>query len=70
MEKTDARCSQTLREQNKPYPRTCERCGLGPCSENHTTTDFPILPCRKCGKMDRPQFDGICNDDHCGQFDE
>ena len=24
-------CQQKLREAGKPYPRTCERCGLGPC---------------------------------------
>lgn len=24
-------CSQTLREQGKPYPRTCAVHGLGPC---------------------------------------
>jgi hypothetical protein len=23
-------CSYVLREQNKPYPRTCKICGLGP----------------------------------------
>ncbi len=32
---------------------------------NRDTTDFPKKPCRQCGKMDRPQFNGICNDDHC-----
>ena len=24
-------CSIQMRFQNKTYPRTCERCGLGPC---------------------------------------
>jgi hypothetical protein len=24
-------CSQMLREQGKPYPRTCPECFLGPC---------------------------------------
>lgn len=24
-------CSQSLRAQGKPYPRTCAVCGLGPC---------------------------------------
>jgi len=24
-------CNETLRLQNKPYPRTCKKCGLGPC---------------------------------------
>lgn len=34
--------------------------------ENRDTTDFPNYPCRLCGKKDRPQFEGICNDGHCG----
>jgi len=24
-------CNETLRAQGKPYPRTCKKCGLGPC---------------------------------------
>lgn len=63
-------CSRDLQQKGQPFPITCPTCGLGPCSENHSTTDFPSRPCRTCGKMDRPQFDGICNDGHCGQFDE
>ena len=27
----DRTCSITLRLQGKPYPRTCKKCGLGPC---------------------------------------
>ena len=27
----DSTCSTTLRLQGKPYPRTCKKCGLGPC---------------------------------------
>jgi len=27
----DSTCSDTLRLQGKPYPRTCKKCGLGPC---------------------------------------
>ena len=26
-------CSNALRIQHKPYPRTCKKCGLGPCVE-------------------------------------
>ncbi len=26
-------CMKRLREQNMPYPRTCMKCGLGPCRE-------------------------------------
>lgn len=24
-------CNETLLLQNKPYPRTCKKCGIGPC---------------------------------------
>lgn len=24
-------CTETLKAQGKPYPRTCQKCGLGPC---------------------------------------
>lgn len=34
-------------------------------SDNYDTTDFPAKPCRQCGKTDRPQFHGTCNDGHC-----
>jgi hypothetical protein len=27
----DSTCSETLRAQGKAYPRTCKKCGLGPC---------------------------------------
>ena len=37
---------------------------------NSDTTDFPKRPCRQCGRMDRPQFEGICNDDSCSHFDK
>jgi hypothetical protein len=29
----DSTCSNALREQGKAYPRTCKKCGLGPCIE-------------------------------------
>lgn len=38
-----------------------------PKAENQDTTEFPTKPCRICGKKDRPQYKGICNDDHCSQ---
>lgn len=28
-----AKCSERLRRQGVPYPRTCQQCGLGPCRE-------------------------------------
>jgi hypothetical protein len=27
----DSTCNETLRVQGKAYPRTCKKCGLGPC---------------------------------------
>jgi cytochrome c5 len=27
----DSTCSETLRAQGKAYPRTCRKCGKGPC---------------------------------------
>ena len=29
----DNTCNNALREQGKAYPRTCKKCGLGPCVE-------------------------------------
>ena len=29
----DSACSNALRAQGKAYPRTCKKCGLGPCVE-------------------------------------
>lgn len=29
-------CSHQLRAQNRPYPRTCTDCGLGPCKETRS----------------------------------
>jgi hypothetical protein len=29
----DSTCSNALRAQGKAYPRTCKKCGLGPCIE-------------------------------------
>ena len=29
----DSTCSNALRIQHKAYPRTCKKCGLGPCVE-------------------------------------
>lgn len=35
---TESTCSETLRQQGKPYPRTCRKCGLGPCIGKPVTT--------------------------------
>lgn len=32
-------CQQALRLQGKPYPRTCEVCGLGPCKDKRAVAD-------------------------------
>ena len=38
-------CSKTLREQGKPYPRTCAVHGLGPCIDG-----TGAVKCSRCGK--------------------
>lgn len=34
-------CQQELRRQGKPYPRTCQDCGLGPCK--HPVQPHPAI---------------------------
>jgi hypothetical protein len=34
-----AECNQVLKEQNKPYPRTCAQCRLGPCRERPSAAE-------------------------------
>ena len=34
----DTNCTRIMREQGKAYPRTCPRCGLGPCAYIPLTT--------------------------------
>tara|TARA_R110000822_G_scaffold35007_9_gene98889 strand:+ start:93 stop:806 length:714 start_codon:yes stop_codon:yes gene_type:complete len=49
----DSTCSTTLRLQNKPYPRTCKKCGLGPCiaqptaqlEQEHDTSSTHLAHC-------------------------
>ena len=38
---------------------------IDPDPTNYDTTDFPRKGRRQCGKRDRPQFRGVCNDDRC-----
>lgn len=33
-----ADCNEVLRAQGLPYPRTCARCGLGPCPDRTRPT--------------------------------
>lgn len=44
---------------------TTDHSKTKPDPTNYDTTDFPRKGCRQCGKRDRPQFKGTCNDDHC-----
>ncbi|CAB4240695.1 hypothetical protein UFOVP38_60 [uncultured Caudovirales phage] len=37
----DSTCSATLRSQGKPYPRTCKKCGLGPCVAKLVAQSLP-----------------------------
>ena len=41
---------------------------VAPDPSNTDSTDFPMKGCRQCGKRDRPQWKGTCNDDECSQF--
>lgn len=35
-------CNKTLRDLGQPYPRTCAKCGLGPCiGEPGLVTELP-----------------------------
>lgn len=46
-------CSNALRSQGMPYPRTCKECGLGPCKHLATlSADHPKLP-------EYPQSEGL-----------
>lgn len=33
-------CQQDLKAAGKSYPRTCQKCGLGPCRD-HLTSTYP-----------------------------
>ena len=37
----DSTCNETLRTQGKAYPRTCKKCGLGPCVGKPTSDITP-----------------------------
>lgn len=42
-----------------------ESSQVAPDPTNEGTTDFPRKGCKVCGKRDRPQYKGTCNDDNC-----
>jgi hypothetical protein len=43
-------CSDTLRLQGKAYPRTCKKCGLGPCTGKPLAQPEERNFCQRCGK--------------------
>ena len=43
-------CSDTLRLQGKAYPRTCKKCGLGPCTGKLVAQPEERNFCPRCGK--------------------
>jgi hypothetical protein len=48
-------CNETLRAQGKAYPRTCKKCGLGPCvgKPKSDTTLLSPRPCPTCEALAR-----------------
>lgn len=38
---------------------------VAPDANNTDCTDFPRKGCKICGRRDRPQWDGQCNDGSC-----
>jgi hypothetical protein len=42
----DSTCNETLRAQGKAYPRTCRKCGLGPCIGAPAA---PVVDCHATG---------------------
>jgi len=36
-------CQRILMHKGQPYPRTCAKCGLGPCNESLTATEAARL---------------------------
>ena len=40
----DSTCNETLRVQGKAYPRTCKKCGLGPCVGKPKSVTTPPAP--------------------------
>jgi len=48
----DSTCKDTFRAQGKAYPRTCKKCGLGPCiGKPKQEQDEPVACwCHKCNE--------------------
>jgi len=59
----DSTCSNTLRAQGKAYPRTCKKCGLGPCVElAQQALDKMAENARELGL----DYEPVCNKDPQG----
>jgi hypothetical protein len=57
----DSTCSETLRAQGKAYPRTCRKCGKGPCIADRVQPEQP--------EQEPVAWDGYNLDDMCEAFD-
>lgn len=45
-------CQQALRKEGKPYPRTCAKCGLGPCRDGtQILSDLSSVPAAEIGDL-------------------
>jgi len=59
----DSTCSNALRAQGKAYPRTCKKCGLGPCIElAQQALDKMAENARELGL----DYEPVCNKDPQG----
>jgi hypothetical protein len=59
----DNTCSNALRAQGKAYPRTCKKCGLGPCVElAQQALDKMAENARELGL----DYEPVCNKDPQG----
>ncbi len=55
-EQQDSTCSNALRTQGKAYPRTCRKCGRGPCIADRLQPAQPqqshyCMNCEELGKQ-------------------
>ena len=55
----DSTCNNTLRAEGKGYPRTCRKCGKGPC------VGEPVKQCRTDGRCQYAIDSGAEGMGHC-----
>jgi hypothetical protein len=60
-QKQDSTCNKTLRAEGKGYPRTCMKCGKGPCIADRVQPEQP--------EQEPVAWDGYNLDDMCEAFD-